>query len=243
MVSIMKNNMDTTSILIVENAKSLNKMVNNELTQLGYSCDSAFSLKNIQEKTSRTTYDYIVLNLYLSDAQEVELIDSVVKLSEAKIIVLTSIMNDKLRDRIFKRGILDYLYKQNIKKTITDIHTLIEGVEKNSLSTILVIDESRTVRWKIKSILNLRNYNVVSCSTGKEGLEIIQDIDIDLVILEMHLSDMHGLEVLSKIKSNDEHTFPIIALSNSKDDDVIRKALKGGVVDFIRKSVSVFIKI
>ena len=46
MVSIMKNNMDTTSILIVENAKSLNKMVNNELTQLGYSCDSAFSLKN-----------------------------------------------------------------------------------------------------------------------------------------------------------------------------------------------------
>ncbi len=241
MVSIMKNNMDTTSILIVENAKSLNKMVNNELTQLGYSCDSAFSLKNIQDKTSQTTYDYIVLNLYLSDAQEVELIDSVVKLSEAKIIVLTSIMNDKLRDRIFKRGILDYLYKQNIKKTISDIHTLIEGVEKNSLSTILVIDKSRAVRWKIKSILNLRNYNVLSCSTGKEGLEIIEDtdIDIDLVILEMHLSDMYGLEVLRKIKSNDEHTFPIIALSNSKDDDMIRKALKGGVVDFIRKSVSV----
>ena len=239
MVSIMKNDIDITSILIVENAKSLNKIVNNELSHLGYSCDSAFTLKNIQEKTSNTTYDYIVLNLYLSDVQEVELIDNVSKLSDAKIIVLTSTMNDKLRDKIFKRGILDYLYKQNIKKTIADIHALIQSVEKNSLSTILVIDESRTVRWKIKSILNLRNYNVVSCSTGKEGLEIIQDIDIDLMILEMNLSDMHGLDILNKIKSNAEHRFPIVALSNSKDDDVIRKALKGGVVDFIRKSVSV----
>jgi len=235
----MKNNIDVTSILIVENAKSLNKIVNNELSQLGYTCDSAFSLKNIEEQTAKTTYDYIVLNLYLSDSQEVDLIDSVSKLSDAKIIVLTSVMNDKLRDKIFKRGILDYLYKQNIKKTISDIHSLVQSVEKNSLSTILVIDDSRTVRWKIKSILNLRNYNVVSCSTGTEGLEIMQDIDIDLLILEMNLTDMHGLEVLNKIKSNPKYSFPIVALSNSKDDDVIRKALKGGVVDFIRKSVSV----
>ena len=47
----MNKNLKNTSILVVENAKSLNKIVKNELIHLGYICCSAFSLKNIQEKT------------------------------------------------------------------------------------------------------------------------------------------------------------------------------------------------
>lgn len=232
--SLLNNNI---TILIVENAKTLNNIISIELTQLGYLCNNAFSLKNIKEEILKKEFDYIVMNLYLLDAQEEELINSVSAISDAKIIVLTSVMNDTLRDRLFKHGILDYLYKQNIEKTVDDIHTLIQNVEINSLSNVLIIDDSKTVREKIKAILKLRNYNVLESATGKKGLEIINNTIIDLLILDMQLDDMHGLDVLKSIKSNYNNNFPVIAVSGSNDSDVIRKALKGGVLDFIHKPI------
>ena len=236
---ITKNNIDKKTILVVDNAKSLNKIISSELTQLGYRCESAFSLKNIKEKIKDTNFDYIVLNLYLQDSQEEELVKSVSKLSSGKIIVLTAAMDVKLRDKIYKYGILDYLYKQNIRKTITDIDSLIKNIEINTLRNVLIIDDSKTVRLKIKSILGLRNYNVLQAETGQEGLDIIEKEEIDLLILDMQLDDMHGLDVLSEIKSNPNHKFPIVVLSGTSDDNVVRKALKGGVVDFIHKPVIV----
>ena len=235
----VQNNISSKFILVVDNAKSLNAMICTELTSLGYVCDSAFSLKNIKEKTQTTTYNYVVLNLYLQDSQEEELIKNVSKMSSAKIIILTSAMNNLLRDRIFEHGILDYLYKQNITKTITDIDNLIKNVERNLGSNVLVIDETNTSRSKIKNILGLRNYNVMSTRTGEGGLKIIENEEIDLLILDMQLDDMHGLDVLNQIKSNPKNCFPVIALSSSNGEDIVRKALKGGVVDFINKPVAV----
>ena len=225
------------SILIVENAKTLNSIISMELVHLGYSCNNAFSLKNIKEEITKKEFDYIVINLYLLDAQEEELITSVNAITDAKIIVLTSVMNDKLRDKLFKYGILDYLYKQNIEKTINDIHTLIKNVEINLLSNVLIIDDSKTIREKIKGILKLRNYNVLESQTGKGGLEIIRNQKIDLLILDMQLDDIHGLEVLKEIKSDYNNSFPVVAVSGTNDSDVVRKALKGGALDFIRKPI------
>mgnify|MGYP003861954645 CR=1 FL=1 len=240
MVMNLKNNSTySKSILVVDNAKSLNRIITSELTTLGYECWNAFSLKDIEQKTQEISFDYIVLNLYLQDCQEEELVKNVSKLCSAKIIVLTSAMNTKLRDKIFRYGILDYLYKQNINKTIADINNLIQNVEKNALSNVLIIDDSKTIRLKIKSILELRSYNVIGASTGKEGLGIIENEKIDLLILDMQLDDMHGLDVLSKIKLNSNNKFPIVALSGTADEDTVRQALKGGVVDFIRKPVAV----
>ncbi len=239
MVMKYKDSIIKKSILVVDNAKSLNKIISTELTKLDYICESAFSFKDIKEKIKDTHFDYIVLNLYLQDSQEEELVKNVSKLSSAKIIVLTAAIDSNLRDKIFKYGILDYLYKQNIEKTITDIDNLIKNVEINTTSNVLIIDDSKTVRLKIKSILSLRNYNVLEAETGQAGLDIIENEKVDLLILDMELDDMHGLDVLSQIKSNPNYKFPIVVLSGTKDENVVRKALKGGVLDFIRKPVVV----
>ncbi len=105
------------------------------------------------------------------------------------------------------------------------------------MSNFLIIDDSKTVREKIKVILKLRNYNILESATGKNGLEIIENTTIDLLILDMQLEDMHGLEVLKEIKSNHGNNFPVVVISGSNDSDIVRKALKSGALDFILKPI------
>ena len=146
------------NILVAENAKLLSNIISTELKKNNYNCTQVFSLKEIEYEVSIQNYDYIILNLYLPDAEEKDLIINVKKITTSKIIVLTSKDNDELRDYLFKYGIIDYLNKENIEQTIKNIDKLITHIEKNNKSNILINGICRTlvpvrprcflVRWK-----------------------------------------------------------------------------------------------
>ena len=104
------------NILVAENAKLLSNIISTELKKNNYNCTQVFSLKEIEYEVSIQNYDYIILNLYLPDAEEKDLIINVKKITTSKIIVLTSKDNDELRDYLFKYGIIDYLNKENLSK-------------------------------------------------------------------------------------------------------------------------------
>ena len=228
------------NVLVVENAKSLSNILTKGLQDLNYNCSNAFSFKDIKEQVTQfakedKSFDYILLNLHLPDCEEIELVDNVQKLTNSKLIVLTSSTDETLRDKLFERGVIDYLLKENIAQTIINIDNLIKNVEQNSLSNILIIDDSQLIREQIKSILQPRSYGILESATGQGGLDIVENNRIDLVLLDMELDDIHGLDVLHKIKSNPNNKFPILVLSGTLDANIISKVLKGGASDFMRK--------
>ena len=67
------------NILVAENAKMLSNIITNELKEYDYTCTQVFSLKEIEYEVSIQNYDYIILNLYLPDAEEKDLIINVKK--------------------------------------------------------------------------------------------------------------------------------------------------------------------
>ncbi len=225
------------SVLIVENARLLSNIIAKELIALNYECSKTYSFKGIEEQLSKNKFDFIILSLYLSDGEGVELVQKVKKLSNAKLIVLTSSTDEKQRNRLFNSGVIDYFLKENISQTVININNLIQNIVKNNLINILIIDDSKIIRERVKAILTPRNYNILESDTGQGGIDIIEDNNnkVDLLILDMELDDMHGTEVLSHIKLNQQNNFPIIVLSGTKDANVISKVLKGGASDFIKK--------
>ena len=62
------------NILVAENAKLLSNIISNELRRNNYNCTQVFSFKEIKYEVSMQNYNYIILNLYLPDAEEKELI-------------------------------------------------------------------------------------------------------------------------------------------------------------------------
>ena len=188
------------NILVAENAKLLSNIISTELKKNNYNCTQVFSLKEIEYEVSIQNYDYIILNLYLPDAEEKDLIINVKKITNSKIIVLTSKDNDELRDYLFKYGIIDYLNKENIEQTIKNIDKLITHIEKNNKSNILIVEDSNIIRAQEAEVLRQRNYNIFESETGKDGIKIFEKENIDLVILDLELNDMNGLKILEQIK-------------------------------------------
>ena len=224
------------NILVAENAKMLSNIISNELEKNNCNCKQVYSLKDIKKAVSIEKYDYIILSLYLVDAEEKKLIKSVRKITTSKIIVLTSKNNDELREYLFKYGIIDYLNKENIEQIIKNIKKLIKQIEENSKRNILIIEDSNVIRKQEAELLSRRNYNIFESETGKNGIKIFNEQNIDLVILDLELNDMNGLDVLEQLKIKNIYT-PVLMVSGTGNANSVSKCLKNGASDFIRKPI------
>jgi diguanylate cyclase (GGDEF)-like protein len=105
-----------------------------------------------------------------------------------------------------------------------------------SPSRILVVDDSRTqLEWLVQVLLR-EGYDVVSAATGREAVVKARTLAPDLVLLDMILPDMDGLEVLRLVKASpDERFLPVIILSVKSDVDSKVEGLRIGADDFIAK--------
>ena len=225
------------NILIVEDSKVINNLVKNELDNLNYNCHQAFDFKKAEVFLKKIDYDLIILDLHLPDKEGYELIEQVKSLTDTKVVILTGNTEKQLREDLFKYGVLDYIIKdKNLSFAITEIHKIIKHLESKVSDKILLIDDSAFMRKQMSMILTPRNYQVSLAKDATEGLDLLLKDDYDLLILDMELPDMHGSEVLEKIKSNPKYiNLPVLIISGTNDADLIRNMYKIGASDFIRK--------
>jgi DNA-binding NtrC family response regulator len=97
------------------------------------------------------------------------------------------------------------------------------------MKRILVVDDDANIRLIFQTMLSRAGYDVVTASSGIQALELLLDKDPELVILDIKMPDIHGLEVLSLIREA-ENEVPVIICS----------AFEGMKEDFIIQSSNVF---
>ncbi|MBP6818577.1 MAG: response regulator transcription factor [Ferrovibrio sp.] len=99
--------------------------------------------------------------------------------------------------------------------------------------SILVIDDEMQIRRFLRTGLSVQGYDVIEAESGTEGLKAITTINPDLVILDLQLGDMDGLDVLRRIR--EWSWLPILILSvRSRENEKVR-ALELGADDYITK--------
>jgi DNA-binding response OmpR family regulator len=104
---------------------------------------------------------------------------------------------------------------------------------------ILVVDDEPHIRRVLEAMLGKEGFEVHSASDGEEGLRAIAAGGVDLVILDLLMPDIHGLEVLAKIRSDpDRAGTPVIILTAKGQDTDREAALTGGADDFMTKPFS-----
>ncbi len=108
-----------------------------------------------------------------------------------------------------------------------------EIISDSTRKTVMVIDDSIVIRKMIEIALEDEDYNIITAISGKEGLETIEKEKPNLVILDMMLPDMSGIEVLKTIKT--EKNLPVIMLSGKDSPQLIESAREVGVDDFLPK--------
>ncbi|KPK76599.1 MAG: hypothetical protein AMJ89_03880 [candidate division Zixibacteria bacterium SM23_73] len=98
---------------------------------------------------------------------------------------------------------------------------------------ILVIDDEPKVSWVLSESLG-KTYEIVSAKDGLEGLQMVSKTKPSLVLLDIEMPGMGGLEVLDKIKSMDQLT-EVIMLSGHGDTKNVVESIKRGASEFINK--------
>jgi two-component system nitrogen regulation response regulator NtrX len=103
-----------------------------------------------------------------------------------------------------------------------------------SKATILITDDEKSIRNTLREILEFENYNIMEAENGEKALATIQKERIDLVILDIKMQGMDGIEVLERIKKM-EPGLPVIMISGHGTIKIAVEATKLGAFDFLEK--------
>lgn len=102
------------------------------------------------------------------------------------------------------------------------------------MQKILIIDDDKTVRFALKDVLTEHEFQTIEASNGRQGIDIFKKEPPDVVLLDLKMPDMDGIETLQELKKIDGIT-PIIILSGFGDIPTAIETIKLGAYDFITK--------
>lgn len=115
---------------------------------------------------------------------------------------------------------------------------LIDEKIKTNNASILVVDDDPINLTIIESLLT-DFYTITTANSGAAALEKCQQIQPDLILLDVIMTDMSGLDVCSKIKSDNAiNHIPVIFITSIKDQNDQNKCWDVGAVDFVEKPVN-----
>jgi len=99
---------------------------------------------------------------------------------------------------------------------------------------VLLVEDDPSTAKSLELMLNSEGYNVYCTDLGEEGVDLGKLYDYDIIILDLNLPDMHGYDVLKKLRLAKVET-PILILSGMKESDDKVKGLVFGADDYLTK--------
>jgi two-component system, NtrC family, response regulator AtoC len=102
------------------------------------------------------------------------------------------------------------------------------------MEKILIVDDESFICENLERILREEQYQTVAVQTGRAALDVLQEESMDLVFLDLNLPDLHGLEVLKRIKELDPDLLVIIMTGYASVESAV-EALKQGAYDYLKK--------
>ncbi len=111
----------------------------------------------------------------------------------------------------------------------------IKPIEK--YGKVLVIDDEPDLREIVQDILKAHKINVVVANNGKQALEILNSENFDMILSDMQMPEMSGIEFLQSVCLKGDFT-PVVFYSGFYEKDLLRKAMQLGAFDFLEKPLS-----
>ncbi|MFC1713016.1 sigma-54-dependent transcriptional regulator [Candidatus Poribacteria bacterium] len=103
--------------------------------------------------------------------------------------------------------------------------------------TILIVDDEKEIRNSLSGVLEDDGYNPLTASNGAEALKIIQADGVELILLDVMLPDIDGMEVLRRVKAV-EPDIPVVMISGQATIDAAVESTKLGAYHFIEKPLA-----
>ena len=103
---------------------------------------------------------------------------------------------------------------------------------------VLVVDDSETIRQQVASALERAGFSVVEAADGVDGLERASQNELCMVILDVNMPRLNGLDMLERLRENPKHqALPVLMLTTEVQQSMIERAKKAGARGWMIKPV------
>ena len=235
------------TILIIDDVKLFQLFLKYTLSPDNYKLIFADTGKQGLDIIMEKDVDLLILDLELPDINGLKVLErvraltrdmeSVVQLKELPAIMVTAYPTEKARVQAERLGVAAFLTKPVKKQEIRKIVKEIFGgsYKKHSRrKLILCVDSEPRVQKFYQRILGTARWDVTCASNGLEALEAVEYKNPDLILTELNLPEMGGLEFLQTLKETNRN-IPAIVVSSVTDKESIDKAKEAGVREYLTK--------
>jgi len=112
-----------------------------------------------------------------------------------------------------------------------------KGKDKKPVCKILTVDDEMGIDSFFYEFFTARNYEVFNARSGREAVRIVKKERPRIILLDIKMAGMDGIETLKKIRQIDRAAV-VIMVTGVKDDDTVKEAMEAGANDYITKPLS-----
>ncbi len=109
--------------------------------------------------------------------------------------------------------------------------------KEESLKSILIVEDSVTTRALIRAIIEeMGDFNTIEAGSGFEALKLLPTQEFNVVITDVNMPDINGLELINFIKNNSRYShIPLIIVSTERSDEDKKRGMALGAMAYITK--------
>ena len=109
---------------------------------------------------------------------------------------------------------------------------------ENKIAHLLLVDDEANIRLPLSRALRLLGYGVEEAGSGPEALALLEHQACDLMVLDVHLPGLNGIEVMHRVRQRYPQ-LAIIILTGVTTHEYVHASTELGILDFLEKPVSI----
>jgi len=237
------------SILIVEDDELNCELLQRRLEADGYTVTTVPTGTKALELIKQTKFDLVLLDIMLPDINGVAVLETIRKnsaLDSTQVIMVTANSDREMVLKCIETGAIDYLIKpfsmHIVKLRIWRClkNAQLEASEKDMKnSKLLLVDDQELNRDVLGHRLTKSGYQLSSATNGQEALDALKEEKFDLILLDIMMPDISGIDVLKEIRKEGKNkSTPVIMTTAMDDIEVVNECMKAGADDYITKPLN-----
>ncbi len=230
---------EKSSILIVDDNISLCKTLTYILKRKGHTVATAKDGLEAIEKVKETSFDLIFIDIKMPLMNGVETYKGIKKIRPNTIVIMmTAYSVDELIQEALKEGAYGILYKPlDIEKVLTIIKTAIEE-KKGGL--IMIVDDDTGFCTTLKNIQTKRSYSVGIAHSGEEAINKVKNKHYNVILIDMKLPTINGLETYLSIKKIDTEVVAIMLTGYQRElAEIVRESISSNAYTCLYKPLDI----
>ncbi len=235
--------MKTRKVLIIDDDQLTREQIARELRR--QYCDTLMSGSGQEgmEIFIREDISILLLDVKLPDIDGLEFLKQAKALKpRCEVIMITGYGSETVAIQSLRRGAIDYLEKPiDFDQLAAAIGRAQEKLsEKEDLlykNTVLLIEDDEGALYALKRFLEKEGYELFTANNGKDGLNLIEHNKIDVLITDINIGDMNGIDILREAKKLYKDIEGIV-VTGQKDETLAIESLRAGAMDYLTKPIN-----